>query len=401
LKRGTPEQEEVYRLRLEGLSWTQIGEVMGKTPEAVRSQYKRYMARLQAKEELEESKVKGEISYYKKELERLKKRVLSQEEILSLLSEEAFKKKIKTKLPPFRKIKENKDLPKRDILLLISDIHAGLIVSPEKVFGGNYSWEVLKERIKRYEEAVVKTLRDLKYGHNLEECFILFLGDLVEGHDVYSGQAYNLDKKAIEQVFYLCEEFEVLFYNLFNELRELGVKKIKIFAVSGNHGYIRGRKGEYLLELNFDYAFYLFLKKICSLRGFLSKDLRFEIAKTPNLYFESKGSTFQICHGEELRGWAGFPYYGLDRYEARTVKFTEVLHDYFIAGHWHHSVSLSSGRGKRIFNGCWVGATDFTQRVKLPSFPSQLVLLNSSNYGITHEINIALSEFKKPEVKIW
>ncbi len=403
--------KRIIALRSENYSWNDIAQQItaetGKpySKEAIRSVYRRskskyFRAEPELKANIEFSKLHGIIGFLKKENALLKKRLLSQEELFSILADEVFTNRKPLKLPPYKPPKKGAQLPERDIILLISDVQGGLLASKEKVLIGNYNFEVFKTRLIRYRDAILKTLEDFSKGHNITGVYVCFLGDIIEGHDVFSGQVYALEKYVIEQTLLIEEAFENLLIELYVGLTDTLKKTVpfKVFCVVGNHGQLGGRKGGMVLELNFDYGFYLFLKKCLQLRKL---NITFEISKAPSLYFKSKNNIFQIIHGDEIRGWATFPFYGFEKFDARSIRYSEILHDYLLSGHWHAQASLSSGRGRRIINGCWCGATDLTAKNKLPSFPTQLVLVNSENYGITHEITIALDEFKRPEIQIY
>ncbi|MCJ7796838.1 MAG: hypothetical protein MUQ56_08745, partial [Thermoleophilia bacterium] len=119
------------------------------------------------------------------------------------------------------------------------------------------------------------------------------------------------------------------------------------------------------------------------------------------LLFEAAGHVCLMTHGNEVRGWGGFPYYGLDKAHAKLVLDLETLFTYWLLGHWHADATLPAGRGKRLVNGNAVGANQLTTAAVLgASAPLQTLAYFSREHGLaeTAYLYLAPEEHRVPTV---
>jgi len=70
-----------------------------------------------------------------------------------------------------------------------------------------------------------------------------------------------------------------------------------------------------------------------------------------------------MTHGDEVRGWGGFPYSGLDKAHGRLVVDLETVFTYWLLSHWHQAASLPAGRGARASTRdcCRVSSTPYVE----------------------------------------
>jgi len=172
-----------------------------------------------------------------------------------------------------------------------------------------------------------------------------------------------------------------LFADAIAELAErLWPVTLDIYAVPGNHGRPGGRKaGNLPPTLSFDYLFY----EILRLRLANAPIREWGIEASGRLLFMAAGTPVLLTHGDEVRGWGGWPYYGLDKAHGRLLQELETIFHVWLLGHWHASAALPAGRGMRIVNGCAVGANRLTTTAVLgASAPMQTLLYTSPDYPV-------------------
>lgn len=342
-----------------------------------------------------EEKLRYELKDKNKLVKSLTKRIISQEEIFSLFADEAFTSRRKVKIT---KKEKSSGLPKRDCIPVLSDVQAGSWIKKEIISVNQYDQETFAERLNMWTNAVIQEAIDYSKSHKICSLRVAIDGDMLEGHDIYNGQPYVLDKLAIEQLYIVTCAFEKAFVTIIEAITdEIGSIPISFYCVVGNHGLIGGRKtsGTGVLGLNFDYGFYMWLKKLLvEMRGI---PINFHINKPKACLFESMGQIFCMVHGDEVRGWSGIPFYGLDKFEGKNIKYLDILYKNIILAHHHQQCMFPSGRGKRFINGCWTGPGDLCSQLRLYSPPEQLMLWNSRKFGVTDVKNIALIDHTKLE----
>ena len=302
--------------------------------------------------------------------------------------------------PTFRRItRQSTKLPEREAVLLLSDWQLGELVHASETGGVNaYSWAIAEERIDRLVRAVIGNVENQMQAYRVPRLVVAILGDIVEGHDVFSGQAWSLEKDAAMQALDGSELMAGAICAITEAVAAHGTV-VDVYCVPGNHGKPGGRKaGQTPPTFSFDYMLYRMLEKELA-----SQPVR-EVGIEPagRLLFESAGHVFLMTHGNEVRGWGGFPFYGLDKTHAKLTMELETLFTFWLLGHWHSEATLPAGRGRRIVNGTVVGANQLTQAAVLTtSAPSQTLLYVSRELGLAEEAYMVLAPNERRSPRIW
>lgn len=349
-------------------------------------------------ERLQERAQEDEVSYLRRRTRELDRILVNREAIVKRIIEAA---RVPVEPIRFQLKQRGQKLPSRSAVLPIYDIQYGQLVQPSDTpMGlGNYSDEVFRERLARWVDGVSRSLLDYATSHTITELVIPLGGDLVEGADIFAGQAWQLEKDPARQARELASHLA----NALGEVirigqEEIGIEKVMITAVPGNHGKVGGRRaGAIPSTMSWDWLCVEFLKLEMA---------RYPIDVWANepagaLLFETAGHLFLQIHGDEIRGWGGLPFYGLTRYDGRAMRLTGEVYDYCLLGHHHQPASIPNGSGGEfIVSGDWVGANNLSNAITAASRPQQRLLFIAEKWGLTESVPIYFEPSSRPRPTI-
>lgn len=226
-------------------------------------------------------------------------------------------------------------------------------------------------------------------GIPLNKLNLHVLGDIAQGEDVFPGQGFKIDTLLMDQVFQLgWEVIERILLPLAANYEE-----VEIFAVPGNHGK-QGKKGQASRLTNWDYIIYWFWRE--KMRNI--KHVKFYISQSPFLLYDLyPGQTHALIHGNQARGWMGFPYYGVDRMLHKLTSLTGRYITYLHHGHHHQPSIQDTHIGKKIGNGSFEGGSDYSVNDLLVANTPQQFICGATDKGLTWEHWLRLADY--PELK--
>jgi predicted transcriptional regulator len=337
-------------------------------------------------EVLREVQREAELSHLRRETTRLQKQLANREAVVERIIEAS---RVPVQPPRLRVRRQSSKLPVRSAVLPIYDIQYGQLVQPSDVpFGlGEYSASVFDRRAERYVEAVTGSMLDYAASHRIDELIVVLGGDLVEGADIFAGQAWQLDRDPVRQSVELAGKLEALLRELVRFAREdIGVERIGVYSVPGNHGKVGGkRSGATPTTMSWDHLTTVMLQD--KLRAEPIDGWGIEPAGA--LLFETAGHTFLAVHGDEIRGWGGLPFYGLTRFDGRAIRMARLVYDYCLLGHHHQQAAIPNGSGGEfLVSGDWVGGNNLSKHIVAASRPQQRLLFVSRKWGVTENLPI-------------
>lgn len=276
-------------------------------------------------------------------------------------------------------------------VLLLSDHHAGQVVNRAEMEGFNeYNFDVFANRMWFLTEEVAKITRVLRAGLYINELHVFMLGDMGE--------------------FSIHEELEKT--NQFPEIPNIGMSaliyaqalailtqvypRIHCVCIVGNHGRLKHRKYFKHKYNNYDWAIYQITALM--LREYIERGIiTFEIPHSPATVTEVNGWKFLLSHGDEVRGWGGWPEYGIRRREAREqlLRRHRGGFDYWCLGHWH---SPRDDDDRRIVNGSLIGPDEYSKTtLGAATEPMQMFFLVSEKYGkgLTWALKVAEANYNE------
>lgn len=292
---------------------------MSKNVDIISSIAEREVTAYEATSEIERLK-----AAHRKALRKLDDRDLQKRELIEAVYQAAQEAATAMNLKPVAPAKADKRQADDEVaILILSDWQLGKITP-------TYNSEVCADRIAQLAEKVNKLVEIQRKAHPVKEVRVYLLGDLIEGEDIFPGQAHLVDASLYNQVFHGGEILAGLIRNLAGAFEH-----VKVVGVIGNHGRL-GRKGTFHPESNADAMMY----RIASMLVKEQKNVEWieTLAKGERAWFatdEVKGKTWFLFHGDQVSGgFAGFPWYGFGK-KLQGWNMTVAPFDYSVAGHFH------------------------------------------------------------------
>lgn len=236
----------------------------------------------------------------------------------------------------------------------LSDIHAGEYVDLDAMGGiAQYDMEICRQRIGLWANKVLY-LTELRRSR-LE---IPYLRIALDG-DVVSGIIH--DELERTNAVVIVEQVAWVTMWLAHAIAQVAAHfpgGTVVECTVGNHGRTRQKK-EFKEKYNsWDYVCYQMLAQY--LRGY--DHIKFVIPKAWWSVMDVLGTRILHWHGDGVRGWAGFPWYGIDRAvkELRqTLQPHGVYFDMAIFAHFHVPTMCEGPTGPFYGNGNFKGGDEF------------------------------------------
>lgn len=325
----------------------------------------------------------------KKDNAEYAKRLASEETFFERIVEAT---RISVEAPKIATRKQSGSLPTQSVITPLYDFQFGQFVRPSDTPGnqGGFSVDVFDRRLERWIEGVKGVVSDRAASYKLQELIVPFGGDQVEGDEIFSGQAWQLEIDPPRQVWELACKMDAAMQEVIRWAKEeVGIPYVSLYGITGNHGKVGGKRGGARpATYNWDW---LFLKILFDRLREQPID-QFAIEPGGALFFYCAGHEFQAIHGDQIRGWGGLPFYGLTRFDARSVRLHSRLYRYLLMGHHHQSATIPNGAGETIVSGDWVGANNLSGMMTAASRPQQNVLFVSRKWGLAGVERIYFAE---------
>ena len=240
---------------------------------------------------------------------------------------------IKPKTPIYTPPEEKKAGSDISVVVHITESHYGEVQKESEIEGfGTYSPEISKIRQFGFIRDVLDWVEMHRLGYKIPECRMLVTGDLISGdiHDeLRVTNAFPAPKQAVDSGEILAKQTAMVAPYF---------KRVIVDVITtDNHGRLTPRSQAKEGGLN-NWMFVVASIAKQLLRQ--HKNVEFNIYAQPEKVVSIQGRRYLLCHGHDVTGWAGFPYYGIERKTARealkrmnapdVTKFDKI-----IMGHWH------------------------------------------------------------------
>jgi len=275
------------------------------------------------------------------------------------------------------------------VLALLSDAHAGENIDPREIYGLNeYNFDILNLRTKLWAQKVID-IPTRKLKPKFPRIVIGMLGDMVSGvihEELLRGTTGNIADWTIDYAYILAQA-----------LREIAsvYEKVDVCCVVGNHGRLDKKPVFKAKYANWDYILY----KNIELHLRDQKNVTFNIPRSFWLIKEIEGWRFLLLHGDNIRGWQGVPWYGINRAIAQLKEVLEAAGDHFeymCLGHFHSLATLDRAKGGTIINGSIKGIDEYSiGKLFTGNKAKQLICGVHPRWGKTWSYDIDLQDASK------
>jgi hypothetical protein len=293
------------------------------------------------------------------------------------------------------------DLGRCTLWFDLSDVQLGTLVTKNTTGGMNeHNWKIWKTKLRKWLDGVKNIINRVQTEYKIDAVVIAQLGDIVEGHEIFAGQAYHMEFDVYQQMIYGAEDLSKAYLELAMTYPTLN---FHLKEVAGNHGRI-GKKNETPFHVNFDNILYEFIR----LRLGQHKDVK-NIKTEKNLSWFKLVQVYTwkhlLLHGDRGIGgkWGGtYSINSLEKADAKYQKMLQEVVNYLHMGHFHADASFSDSAGMKMINGNWIGGTAYASDITESNTPLQKAYLITPANGIEQTFYIHLKDRRdsKPEIEI-
>jgi hypothetical protein len=260
-------------------------------------------------------------------------------------------------------------------VLHLTDWHIGSVQDASEVEGFNeYSPEIAQARLDGLGTSVMNWIALNRNTYTINELVLLVTGDLISGdiHDeLRITNAYPTPMQAVTAGSMLAsttamlaphfERVRVEFVTADNHAR-LTKKPQAKEAGMNTHNYVVGWTARQLLEnlTNVQFNLYPMIEKSVDVQGW----------------------RYLLMHGNQIKGWAGFPYYGVERQVGREAQHRMNMEDAvkfhkIVLGHFHAPLN----HPKYMIGGSLSGTDAYDHAAGRHATPSQSAWLVHPKHG--------------------
>jgi hypothetical protein len=208
----------------------------------------------------------------------------------------------------------------------------------------SYGVDTCGARMEKFVEKVTHITDIQRKHHPVREAVLMLGGDMVEGLDIFPGQAWEIEAHLFEQLFEAARIIEHMVRHL-----DAHFERVRVICEFGNHGRI-GRYGVNPRGDNIDRMAY----KIAEDRTKDLKAVSWQSSDDWYQHFTIGNYRVLLVHGDEIRTYSGTPLFGIIKrvtsWAALTIaKGSVPPFDDCYMGHWHNPASITIGNGNRVF----------------------------------------------------
>lgn len=285
---------------------------------------------------------------------------------------------------------------KVDMVLLLSDEHADQQISRAATWGlEQYDFNIFRCRLHRLVDTVQSYVGTHLPAHDFERGWIFKLGDAVQG-DIHGSGPKNYFGSTLKAAIAVGDaEAQAI-----QAMLPLFPQGIHIVCVSGNHPRRSVRKDYGGPHDNFDY---LVATQIAT-RLSAEIDAGRVTLHAPaawTAYVEVRGRLWALNHGDDVRGYAGIPWYGFSRKNQRVQSLVARAGQrvrYFCYGHYHTAIEMQETDADSLHAGNWTFTDDYAQNaLGVGSEPVQQLYAVDDDRGIILKVPIYVRDAERED----
>lgn len=222
-------------------------------------------------------------------------------------------------------------------VLHLTDWHYGAVQDPDEIEDTNeFSPEILEARIRNLVVSFVDWVEAHRTAYKIDTCVILDTGDNISG-DIHRELSVTNAFPTPVQAFRCGAFLGEILCSIVPHFERTRMD----FIVPDNHGRLTQRPQAKQGGLNTHNYVVGHVAKIVSAQ---QESLEFNIHYQNSKAVQVAGRSYLLTHGHDIKGWAGIPYYGIERKMAKEAmaRMNEPDYNKFhraVMGHFHAPVA--------------------------------------------------------------
>jgi hypothetical protein len=201
-----------------------------------------------------------------------------------------------------------------------------------------YDVETAARRMETFAAKALRITEIQRRDHPVREAVLLLGGDMVEGLDIFPGQAWEVEAHLFEQLFETVRIIEQLVRTL-----AANFETVRVVCEFGNHGRI-GRYGVMPKGDNLDLMAY----KIAQDR---TRDLGVSWQMSDDFFQHFTIGNYRglLVHGDEIRSFGGTPIFAIIKKFTGWASGVVPAWDEAFMGHYHTPLDLTIPSGASVY----------------------------------------------------
>jgi hypothetical protein len=254
------------------------------------------------------------------------------------------------KLPP--RVRRGSAKKREEVAVLhVSDTQIGKVTA-------TYDTATAADRLMKLAETTLRATEDRRQSAKIDRCCVFLGGDLVEGETIFGHQIWEIESNVLQQA---VRDTPEMISRMIMRLAE-GFHTVEVYGVPGNHGRSAPRNSGASPKTNWDVVAMEVTRLM--LQNAAAKG-RIEWRTTDSWYqiVDVLGWSNMLIHGDRgVRGFNGFPWYGVGRASGR---WSQILRDWESAdGRWRRYLWMGhfhTYAGPVVFNNVVMLANGTTE----------------------------------------
>lgn len=288
-------------------------------------------------------------------------------------------------LPPQRQLKKQATI-EEDLVLHLSDGHHDQVVRMEETGDlEEYNFPISCARAEKLVDTLIEHSQLHLPNYNFRNLWILANGDHTSG-EIHGHEKRSYFRNQMKNTLAIGQLHALM-------IRDLAPYFDNVFCIytPGNHGRRTVKKDHYGAHENWDYM----VAKTTELWCRDLDNVGFAIPNSFSVNIEICGHGFHMCHGDDVKGSLGIPFYGMIRKQKNLMALNNINGGtrirYFCMGHHHVQASMADLDGELVVNGAWLGNDPFSYNAFSGyRAPCQLMHGVHAKHGITWRLPIGL-----------
>ena len=277
-------------------------------------------------------------------------------------------------------------------VLVLGDWHVGEVVEQDEVEDFNqYSWAISQKRAYYLQSKCISWVSTQRTAMVIDELVVVVVGDMISGDIHYELTSTNEFPAPVQAV-----RSGVLVAKTIAEMAP-HFKSVRVeYITIDNHSRLT-KKPQWKDGGYNSYSY---------VTGWVAKErlaginnVQFNIYPTVKALIPIQGWKYLCMHGNAIKGWAGFPWYGTDRHIASEAKARRSKplknFDKVIMGHFHAPLWTPD----YIINGSLSGTSEFDHASGRHAQPAQVAFLVHPKYGEMNRIEFNVAHADNEDYK--